>query len=80
MYSNYAPFSLRTQLSVDATIEGIPTLGTVAAADNFYDEISQEEALEIEGAKSMLNQEILELEKRPFDDEEGIDSDHEGII
>ena len=66
-------------MCVDSTTEGIPTTGTVAAPDDFYDKIGKEEALEIVGSKSMLNMEILELEKRPFDDEEGIDYDNEGV-
>ena len=58
----------------------IPTTGTGTEPDDLYDEIDEEDALEIQGAKSLLNLEILELEKRHFDDEEGIDSDDEGII
>ncbi len=41
--------------------------------DDFYDEIEEEERLEILGAKRTLELEILELEKRPFDDENGLD-------
>ena len=43
--------------------------------NDFHDEIEEEERLEILGAKRTLELEILELEKRPFDDEDGIDPD-----
>jgi hypothetical protein len=62
-------------MCVDSTEDGIQAIGTSNAPVDVYDETEAEDTSEVEDSEACLNREILALEMRDFDDEEGIDSD-----
>jgi hypothetical protein len=64
-------------MCVDSTEDGIQAIGTSTAPVDVYDETEAEDTSEVEDSEACLNREILALEMRDFDDEEGIDSDLE---
>jgi hypothetical protein len=64
-------------MCVDNTEDGIGAIGTHEAAVDVYDETEGQDTSDNEDSEASLNREILALEMRDFDDEEGIDSDLE---
>jgi hypothetical protein len=69
MQSNGAHFASRTEVCADPTEEGIPACGTL-------DDVGSRPTEEFdEDSDFDENEEILTLERRDFDDDEGIDAD-----
>jgi hypothetical protein len=65
-------------MCADNAEDGIQAIGTSNAPVDVYDETGEaEDTSEVEDSEACLNREILALEMRDFDDEEGIDSDPE---
>jgi hypothetical protein len=64
-------------MCADSAEDGIQAIGTSDAPVDVYDETEAEDTSEVEDSEACLNREILALEMRDFDDEEGIDSDLE---
>ena len=77
MQPNHARLPSRTEMCVDKTEDGIGAIGTREAAVDVYDETEGQDTSDNEDSEASLNREILALEMRDFDDEEGIDSDLE---
>ncbi len=64
-------------MCADNAEDGIGAVGTREAAVDVCDETEGQDASDNEDSEASLNREILALEMRDFDDEEGIDSDLE---
>jgi hypothetical protein len=64
-------------MCADNAEDGIQAIGTSNAPVDVCDETEAEDTSEVEDSEACLNREILALEMRHFDGEEGIDSNLE---
>jgi hypothetical protein len=74
---NHARVTSRTDMCVETAEGEIRATGTIDTPVDVCDETEAQGASEEEDSGACLNREILALERRDFDDEEGIDSDPE---
>jgi hypothetical protein len=64
-------------MCADSTEDGIQAIGTSTAPVDVCNETEAEDTSEAEDSEACLNREILALEMRDFENEEGIGSDLE---